>query len=213
MGDYHDFDKGDDVVAIGPPASERAISLCMPVPHSVSLSFNCTQQPCSTACTTARLISNNLFSPFGRSLLWPAEGMMGVQGVPPVPLDPLIHSAFRRAPRRSASRAPCPPPGSTGQTTRLHWMVRHTPYRATLSIGTVQRAHPLCELVKAMIICRSRSHFHPHPAQRAHPAHLIDRMSLLRTIRNIRQVGLKQYWRDLQYIGDAKAGTLVGIDS
>ncbi|EPQ27672.1 uncharacterized protein PFL1_04810 [Pseudozyma flocculosa PF-1] len=37
-------------------------------------------------------------------------------------------------------------------------------------------------------------------------------MSLARTINYIRQVGLKRYWRDLNYIGDAKAGRLVGTD-
>lgn len=38
-------------------------------------------------------------------------------------------------------------------------------------------------------------------------------MSLARTIKHIRQAGLKKFWRDLQYIGDAKAGTLVGVDA
>jgi len=37
-------------------------------------------------------------------------------------------------------------------------------------------------------------------------------MSLPRTIKNIRASGFKKFWRDLNYIGDAKAGTLVGID-
>lgn len=37
-------------------------------------------------------------------------------------------------------------------------------------------------------------------------------MSLIRQIQNIRKAGFKQYWRDLQYIGTAKAGTLVGVD-
>ncbi|KAN0064134.1 hypothetical protein ACQY0O_003301 [Thecaphora frezii] len=37
-------------------------------------------------------------------------------------------------------------------------------------------------------------------------------MSLARTINYIRQVGFKRYWRDLNYIGDAKAGRLVGTD-
>ncbi|CEH14449.1 NADH:ubiquinone oxidoreductase, B17.2 subunit [Ceraceosorus bombacis] len=37
-------------------------------------------------------------------------------------------------------------------------------------------------------------------------------MSLARTIANARKAGLSKFWRDLQYIGDAKAGTLVGID-
>ncbi|EIW67271.1 NADH dehydrogenase (ubiquinone) 1 alpha subcomplex 12 [Tremella mesenterica] len=38
-------------------------------------------------------------------------------------------------------------------------------------------------------------------------------MSLARTIKNIRQVGLKQWFRDMTYIGDAKAGRLVGQDA
>lgn len=37
-------------------------------------------------------------------------------------------------------------------------------------------------------------------------------MSLPRTISHIRKSGLKKFWRDLNYIGDAKAGTLVGTD-
>ncbi|UZJ53829.1 hypothetical protein CBS101457_003149 [Exobasidium rhododendri] len=38
-------------------------------------------------------------------------------------------------------------------------------------------------------------------------------MSLPRTIRHIRQAGWKKFWHDLNYIGDAKAGTLMGTDS
>ncbi|KAK7470991.1 hypothetical protein VKT23_002404 [Stygiomarasmius scandens] len=37
-------------------------------------------------------------------------------------------------------------------------------------------------------------------------------VSLHRTLRNIRRVGLKEWWRQLQYIGDAKAGRFVGKD-
>lgn len=37
-------------------------------------------------------------------------------------------------------------------------------------------------------------------------------MSLARTLRNIRKGGIKQYWHNLNYIGDAKVGTLVGTD-
>lgn len=37
-------------------------------------------------------------------------------------------------------------------------------------------------------------------------------MSLARTINYIRKEGIKKFWRDLNYIGDAKSGTLVGID-
>ncbi|GAA6001414.1 complex I NDUFA12 subunit family protein [Rhodotorula paludigena] len=36
--------------------------------------------------------------------------------------------------------------------------------------------------------------------------------SIRRVINNIRQVGPKQAWRDLQYIGDFKAGQLMGSD-
>ncbi|KAF8803759.1 NDUFA12-domain-containing protein [Phlegmacium glaucopus] len=36
--------------------------------------------------------------------------------------------------------------------------------------------------------------------------------SLLRTLRSMRRVGLKEWWRQLQYIGDAKSGTFVGAD-
>ncbi|PWN32513.1 NDUFA12-domain-containing protein [Meira miltonrushii] len=38
-------------------------------------------------------------------------------------------------------------------------------------------------------------------------------MSLPRTISNLRKAGFKQWWRDLQYIGDPKYGRLVGTDS
>jgi hypothetical protein len=37
-------------------------------------------------------------------------------------------------------------------------------------------------------------------------------VSLARTIRSIQRVGLKQWWRDMQYIGDAKSGQLIGKD-
>ncbi|BGP48526.1 hypothetical protein JCM10450v2_004402 [Rhodotorula kratochvilovae] len=37
--------------------------------------------------------------------------------------------------------------------------------------------------------------------------------SIRRVINNIRQVGPKQAWRDLQYIGDFKAGKLIGSDA
>jgi NADH dehydrogenase (ubiquinone) 1 alpha subcomplex subunit 12 len=36
--------------------------------------------------------------------------------------------------------------------------------------------------------------------------------SLARYIRGIRAVGIKEWWHQLQYIGDVKAGTLVGSD-
>ncbi|KAF9057478.1 hypothetical protein BJ165DRAFT_1420670 [Panaeolus papilionaceus] len=37
-------------------------------------------------------------------------------------------------------------------------------------------------------------------------------VSLLRTIRSVRRVGLREWWRQMQYIGDAKSGTYVGKD-
>ena len=37
-------------------------------------------------------------------------------------------------------------------------------------------------------------------------------MSLYRTIRSIQRVGLRDWWRQMQYIGDAKSGTFVGAD-
>jgi NADH dehydrogenase (ubiquinone) 1 alpha subcomplex subunit 12 len=37
-------------------------------------------------------------------------------------------------------------------------------------------------------------------------------MSFVRYVRNIRRIGIRQWWHQLQYIGDAKAGTLVGTD-
>jgi len=37
-------------------------------------------------------------------------------------------------------------------------------------------------------------------------------VSLHRTIRNMRRVGLREWWRQMQYIGDAKSGVLVGKD-
>ncbi|KAG6918226.1 hypothetical protein DXG01_015819 [Tephrocybe rancida] len=37
-------------------------------------------------------------------------------------------------------------------------------------------------------------------------------VSLLRTVRNMRRVGLREWWRQMQYIGDAKSGTYMGKD-
>jgi NADH dehydrogenase (ubiquinone) 1 alpha subcomplex subunit 12 len=37
-------------------------------------------------------------------------------------------------------------------------------------------------------------------------------VSLLRTLRSIRRVGLREWWRQMQYIGDAKSGRFVGRD-
>ncbi|RDB20493.1 NADH dehydrogenase [ubiquinone] 1 alpha subcomplex subunit N7BM [Hypsizygus marmoreus] len=37
-------------------------------------------------------------------------------------------------------------------------------------------------------------------------------VSLLRTLRSARRVGLREWWRQLQYIGDAKSGRYVGKD-
>nr|OQO21143.1 hypothetical protein B0A51_09422 [Rachicladosporium sp. CCFEE 5018] len=34
----------------------------------------------------------------------------------------------------------------------------------------------------------------------------------MRTLRNIRHIGIKEYGRQMQYIGDTKAGVLVGTD-
>ncbi|GAA5824658.1 hypothetical protein JCM5353_000794 [Sporobolomyces roseus] len=36
--------------------------------------------------------------------------------------------------------------------------------------------------------------------------------SIRRVIQNVRQVGIRQAWRDLQYIGDVKAGKYMGQD-
>ncbi|CAN8095529.1 unnamed protein product [Discula destructiva] len=36
--------------------------------------------------------------------------------------------------------------------------------------------------------------------------------TISRTLGNLRKVGLKDYWHQLQYIGDTKAGTLIGTD-
>ncbi|KAJ8522988.1 hypothetical protein ONZ45_g491 [Pleurotus djamor] len=37
-------------------------------------------------------------------------------------------------------------------------------------------------------------------------------VSLARTIRNMRRAGLREWWRQLQYIGDAKSGRFIGKD-
>ncbi|EAU84300.1 hypothetical protein CC1G_01296 [Coprinopsis cinerea okayama7 len=37
-------------------------------------------------------------------------------------------------------------------------------------------------------------------------------VSLWRTIRNIQRTGVGQWWRQMQYIGDAKSGRFVGAD-
>ncbi|KDQ64931.1 hypothetical protein JAAARDRAFT_28591 [Jaapia argillacea MUCL 33604] len=37
-------------------------------------------------------------------------------------------------------------------------------------------------------------------------------MSLARTLRHIQRAGIKQWWHDLNYIGDAKFGRLIGQD-
>ena len=36
--------------------------------------------------------------------------------------------------------------------------------------------------------------------------------TITRTLRNIRKIGLKEYWHQLNTIGDTKAGTLIGGD-
>lgn len=37
-------------------------------------------------------------------------------------------------------------------------------------------------------------------------------VSLARYIRHIRQTGIRAWWRNMQYIGDAKSGRMVGAD-
>ncbi|KAJ9628470.1 hypothetical protein H2203_002369 [Taxawa tesnikishii (nom. ined.)] len=37
--------------------------------------------------------------------------------------------------------------------------------------------------------------------------------TILRTLRNLRKIGFKEYGHQMQYMGDTKAGTLVGMDS
>jgi len=37
-------------------------------------------------------------------------------------------------------------------------------------------------------------------------------VSLYRTVRSIYRVGVREWWRQMQYIGDAKSGRLVGAD-
>ena len=39
-----------------------------------------------------------------------------------------------------------------------------------------------------------------------------DMVSFYRTVRSIYRVGLREWWRQMQYIGDAKSGRLVGAD-
>lgn len=36
--------------------------------------------------------------------------------------------------------------------------------------------------------------------------------TILRTLRNLRRIGIKDYGHQMQYIGDTKAGTLIGVD-
>ncbi|KIW09495.1 uncharacterized protein PV09_00372 [Verruconis gallopava] len=36
--------------------------------------------------------------------------------------------------------------------------------------------------------------------------------TILRTLRNLRRIGIKEYGHQMQYIGDTKAGTLIGTD-
>ncbi|KAJ9143811.1 hypothetical protein NKR23_g6278 [Pleurostoma richardsiae] len=36
--------------------------------------------------------------------------------------------------------------------------------------------------------------------------------TITRTLGYLRRIGLKEYWHQLQYIGDTKAGTLIGTD-
>ncbi|KAI9729968.1 MAG: hypothetical protein M1834_006166 [Cirrosporium novae-zelandiae] len=36
--------------------------------------------------------------------------------------------------------------------------------------------------------------------------------TISRTLRNLRRIGLKQFGHQMQYMGDTKAGTLIGTD-
>ena len=36
--------------------------------------------------------------------------------------------------------------------------------------------------------------------------------TILRTLRNLRKIGIKDFGHQMQYIGDTKAGTLIGKD-
>ena len=36
--------------------------------------------------------------------------------------------------------------------------------------------------------------------------------TIVRTLRNLRRIGIKQYWHQLNYIGDTKAGTFIAQD-
>ncbi|KAH0021104.1 hypothetical protein KCU84_g16190, partial [Aureobasidium melanogenum] len=36
--------------------------------------------------------------------------------------------------------------------------------------------------------------------------------TIMRTLRNLRKIGLKEYGHQMQYMGDTKAGTLIGQD-
>jgi NADH dehydrogenase (ubiquinone) 1 alpha subcomplex subunit 12 len=36
--------------------------------------------------------------------------------------------------------------------------------------------------------------------------------SLIRTLRSVQRVGIREWWRQMQYIGDAKSGRFVGAD-
>ena len=48
--------------------------------------------------------------------------------------------------------------------------------------------------------------------QTAHSVSSDTMPSLARYIRGIRQVGIKEWWHQMQYIGDVKAGTFMGKD-
>ncbi|PYI09990.1 putative NADH-ubiquinone oxidoreductase subunit B17.2 [Aspergillus sclerotiicarbonarius CBS 121057] len=36
--------------------------------------------------------------------------------------------------------------------------------------------------------------------------------TIIRTLRNLKRIGFKEYGHQMQYIGDTKAGTLIGVD-
>ncbi|KAG6333890.1 hypothetical protein ID866_5203 [Astraeus odoratus] len=62
--------------------------------------------------------------------------------------------------------------------------------------------HQVGGLDKDLRALQTRANSSSHPTM----------VSIIRYVRNIRRTGIKQWWHQMQYIGDAKAGTLVGMD-
>jgi hypothetical protein len=60
-------------------------------------------------------------------------------------------------------------------------------------------------------LAMSRDTLYPKPARHLSTVDLA-MVSLIRTLRSIRRVGLKEYFRQMWYIGDAKSGRFVGVD-